>query len=421
MPQVGRPEDVVTRPAARRRHVRRPPLIAAILGVGMAAAACGSGSSGGTAPNSASTPGGTTTTPATGSSSLASAAATAASKAGGPTTLPTETIGYLRYIASDPGDQEQFAAFQDAAKVLNWKVIQCDGQGDPTAMKQCMNTLIADHVAAIINDGIPQALIAPELGQARNKGILNIYTGGSLTAGNTAIGPQTNRYDAGYVPPDGAMAAALAKYVTGRLAGLGSADQQMIDQTFPVAEWGNLRNDALKSALAGTNVKIVAAPQADSANLIQGTASQIGALLNQYPNVKVVWTTFDGSVVGAAQAVTTKYPGKSFPKAPMVVTFYTSKEVNQLIARGAVTASVTSPTPGTDWIAADQLAEYFARHTPLSPDVRPNYGKGLDFLAPTIVTKSNLPPAGQDSPAPKVDYASFFTQKWQDEFGGSSS
>lgn len=403
------------RPAARSAAWRRLWLVPLGTAIALAIAACSSASStsaqqASSSPPAAS-PSASQASPAASASGASAAqvnaAALAAAKAdGSPTTVPKETIGYLRYIAADSSDQRIYNAFVAAADVLGWKVISCDGQGNPTVMVQCMNTLLADHPAAIVNDGIPQSLIATGLQQAKSEGIPTVYTGGSLTPANL--------YSAGYVPPDAAMGQMLGNYIVQQLSKL-SGTQDVIAQTF-AAPWGQARVNSLTTAIKGTNVKIVAQPAADATNLVQGTQSQISSLLTQYPNAKAVWITFDGAVSGAAQAVAAKYPGESFPQAPMVATFYDELQTLQLIRQGTVTVTVAEPLEWCSWVAADQLAEYFARKTPLSQSVRPDYGAGMTFWQPTLVTKANLPPAGQ-LVTPPVNFVSFFKTKWHAEFG----
>lgn len=403
------------RPATRRQ--RHFPVIAGGLVVALLAAACSSTSSSSksSAASSASSPAAASSS-STGPSTaeLTSLAATAA-KANGPVvSVPPETIGYLRYVAADYADGLMYNSFVQAAKLMGWKVVSCDGQGTPSVMAACMSTLIADHPAAIVNDGIPQSLIAAGLQQAKAAGIIVVYTSGTLAPGSQSIYSGTNLYDAGYTTPDQQMGVDLANYVVKQLSSV-SGTKQMIDQIFPLAEWGVVRNIGMQSVLKNhPSVKIVASPQANSANLVQGTTTTISALLSQYPQTKVVWITFDGTVSGAAQAIQAKYAGQTFPNAPLLVTFYADPQTDQLISQGVVSAAVNVQLQACSWIAVDQLAQYFARKTPLSPDVRPNYS-GLNFFQTQMITKANVP-SGNAFPAPPVNYVAYFTAKWHDEF-----
>ena len=56
-----------------------------------------------------------------------------------------------------------------------------------------------------------------------------------------------------------------------------------------------------------------------------------------------------------------------------------------------------------------------ARETPFDTSPQPSYG-GLEIFDYAIVTKENLPPAGQYRES-KNDFVTFFKTKWQEEFG----
>lgn len=393
--EAGLRKDWVT--IMRYTHMRMAALCAASA---LALTACGS-SGGSTSSPTDAVESNSTAGPVSGQ--LADQARAAAAKAGTPIKLPKITIGYLRYVGQSPADQRIFGAAEAAAKVLGWKVIQCDGQGDPVKMASCGNTLLDQKIDVLLTDGIPQTLIASALRRARAMGVPAVYSGGSQD--------KADLYDAGYVPPDGQMGEVLAKYVSEQIA---NKPGGVIVQGFP-AGWGKERVDALKAS----GVKIASEQDADAANLVQGTQQQIAAQLNQHPDASAVWITFETAVLGASQAITAKFPGKTFPDRPLLVTFYANKPTLQMIAQGKVDAAVEDSLEWSSWVAVDQIAELVGRKTKMSQDLRPNYGVGLDFWRPTLVTKDNLPKAGTYV-APPVDYAGFFTAKWADEFGAGN-
>jgi ABC-type sugar transport system substrate-binding protein len=415
-------------PACNILPKRRRRLLQVLVGsvaIALLAGACGSSAS--SSPATSSTSSSPATSP-TGSSSASSSSgpstaqltslAASAAKANGPVvSVPKETIGYLRYVAADYSDGLMYNSFVQAASVLGWKVIVCDGGGIPSQMAACMSTLVSDHPSAIVNDGIPQSLIAAGLQQARAHGITLVYTSGTLAPGSTSIDTGTNLYDAGYTTPDQQMGVDLANYMVHRLKVV-SGTKQLIDQTFPLTEWGVVRDSGLQSVLQNhPDAKVVARVQADSANLVQGTNTSLSALLSQYPQAKAVWITFDGTVGGAAEAVQAKYPGKTFPNAPMILTFYDDPQTSSLISQGVVSAAANVQLQACSWIAVDQLAQFFARKTPLSPNVRPDYSR-LNFFKTQIITKANVP-SGNAFPAAPVNYVKYFTAKWHDEFNRS--
>ncbi len=390
------------------------PLVGVVAALAVAAAACGSStsksspqgaaSSGGQSASSAGAP--TSAGPTVDANELTALAKAAAGKAGAPVKVPPKTIGYLRYVAAAPADQRVYEAAVAAAAVLGWKVIPCDGAGDPTKLAACGNTLLNQKIDALLDDGVPPSIIATSLARAKAAGIPTLYSGG--TVDNAAS------YSAGYVPPDGQMGEVLANYVTSQLKGKSGG---VIVQGFPTS-WGIQRVDALKTAAKAANISIDSQQDADGTNLVAGTQAQMAAQLNAHPNAKGMWITFETAVIGAAQAVQAKSPGKKFPQRPLLVTFYANLPTIQLIRAGKVDAAIEDSLEWSSWVAMDQMAEFFARKTPFAKDVRPDYGKGLDFWRPTLVTKDNAPSEGQ-LVTPPVDFTTFFKAKWKTEFNAA--
>ncbi len=407
-----------------RSKVRRTaPLVAILASASLVAAACGSSSSGSTTgsgpTNSSGSSGSSGSTGGSASAltpaKLVTADATVAADEGkaageklGSTTAPKgKTIAYLRFIASDSSDQLDYKAFTAAADALGWKVVPCDGQGNPTTMLSCGHTLLAGHPDALVDDGIPQSLIAPIIQQAKSSKIPVLSFSGTLNP----CAP----YDGCYTAPDGQMGKLLAEYAAKKLGTLPADQQEMIVQKYP-ADWGNARTDAIAGAISGTSVKVVASPTADPTNLVPGTQQQINALTSQYPNARAVWITFDGAAAGASQAVAAKFPGKQFPNAPTVLTFYQEPETLKLIKDGKIGATVYESLGWDAFVTVDQLAEHFARQTPFSTSAQPTYpGKDLEFWQPRIIDSSNV---GDGSyPSSPVHYPAYFAAKWKAEFG----
>lgn len=322
--------------------------------------------------------------------------------------LPKLTIGYLRFIASDPSDQADYNAIKTAASALGWKVIPCDGQGNPTVMIACGHTLLSDNINAFIDDGIPQSLIAPILSQAKAKGIPRLTFSGTLYTHNL--------YSGTYTAPDEQMGYILGKWIAAKLEKLPKAQRQMIVQQYP-ADWGNARVIGLHKALAGTGIKIAATPTADPTNLVQGTQDQISTLLNGNLNVRAVWVTFDAAGTGAATAVHQKFLGKKFPNAPLVTTFYQAPATISMIKSGQLSATVYESLGWDAFVTIDMLAQYEAKHQPFPQTAQPSYGPKNIFWQPRVIDSSNV-----NKPlTPPVNYVKYFANKWHKEFGVNTS
>ena len=82
---------------------------------------------------------------------------------------------------------------------------------------------------------------------------------------------------------------------------------------------------------------------------------------------------------------------------------------------GAIDAVSDVPYDASGWVAVDQIAEFEARETPMSPEPQPDYpgiGTVYDYV---VVDSSNLPPEGEYR-VPENDYQTFFKTKWSNEF-----
>ena len=114
--------------------------------------------------------------------------------------------------------------------------------------------------------------------------------------------------------------------------------------------------------------------------------------------------------------VASKYPGKSFPNKPLVVTFHADPSSQVLMRSGGIDAVVDNNYDATAWQLADATAQFFARKKAFPP-----YGTSFKYpgigdpLAYEIVTKKNLPPAGKYYVAPPADVVTYFTTKWKTE------
>lgn len=347
----------------------------------------------------------TPTTSAAANSAIAAQGVQAAQTAGGKVTLPQKTIGWVYYGANGIASQRAYNGLQAAVTAIGWKVIPCDGAGVPATQQRCASNLLNQGVDALIVNTLDTATMADAIKQSAAKHVPMISIGGALST--------SQGYAASYAPDETAMASALGKYIVTKL---GSSGGGVIEQTFP-AKFATLRTDALESAYQTGSVKVVAKFDADPVDLSAATQKQTSAALTANPNAKAVTMVFSTAEIGASLALVQRYgAGKSFPDRPLLTTFYANLPVIDMIRKGELDAAAENPLEWCGWVAIDQLAEYFARHTAISTDERPNYGAGLDFWRPTVVTKDNLPPQGQLL-APPVDFAGFFTAKWHAEFG----
>jgi hypothetical protein len=88
------------------------------------------------------------------------------------------------------------------------------------------------------------------------------------------------------------------------------------------------------------------------------------------------------------------------------------------MSQNVVDVAVDVPYDASQWTAVDQLLEFWARDKPFDKSPAPEYPGVGDLYDYEIVTKDNLPPAGEYR-EPKVDFVSYFKAKWEAEFGAA--
>jgi ABC-type sugar transport system substrate-binding protein len=339
------------------------------------------------------------------SSEIVAAGEKAATDAGGEIELEDRTVGWVYYGANGIASQRAYNGLESAGKAIGWEIVPCDGQGIPTEQQRCASSLLNQGVDALVVNTLDVATMADAIKQAEADGIPIVAIGGALDT--------TTGYAGNFAPDEAAMATELGGYI---VETLGEDGGGVIQQTFP-AKFATLRTDALEAAYEGTEVSVVDSFDADPVDLTAATQKQTSAALSANPDAKAVTMVFSTAEIGAAQALTQQFGGgKSFPDRPLLTTFYANLPVIDMIKGGQLDAAAENPIEWCGWVAIDQLAEFFARGTTISTEERPDYGDGLDFWRATVVTKDNLPDAGQLL-APPVDFAGFFKAKWGAEFG----
>lgn len=328
-----------------------------------------------------------------------------ATAAGDKVTLPAKKAGILQIVGAVESAQRSENAMKQAVQKLGWTSTSCDAQGDPTKMASCGDSLLDRNVDVMFVIGVEPSLIKAQLKKAKAKKVPVIEFSGEVTPDKL--------WAATYYPDEEGAGKLLADSLVAKLKSAGSSPEVAIHD-YP-AIWAKARTDQLRADVKSTDIKIAANTVTDAANLVQGTQKTVTDQLTQNPKLKAFWFAFDSAGQAGGPAVAAKFAGKSFPDKPYVVTFHADLGTQDLMRKGAIDEVVDVDYDAAAWIAADQAAEFFARKTPPDKSPAPSYG-GFGIFDNAIVTKDNLPPQGQYR-KPKNDFVSFFTAKWQQEFG----
>jgi ABC-type sugar transport system substrate-binding protein len=335
----------------------------------------------------------------------------AATKAGSKVAVPKETVGHLEIYGASDGGVRVDDALKKATAILGWDLKTCDGQGDPTKMAACGESLLNQNVNLIVSTGIESAIVKPELERAKQEGVLWINFA-------AAVSPSP-LFTASYPPKETDMTKLLDDYMIKQLNRRSGKSKQIGAFTFPAVVGLGRRGEQLKRDVKGTKVQIVDDHNADLANLAQDTQRATDAMLTANPSLDGIWASIDVCLPIVAQSVATQFSGKNYPKRPLVVGFLDEKPNLQAIRDHKADALATFPLADGLWIVLDQAAEFFARHTPITKQNAFENSKriyGLDFSTPALITIKNVPKGANSQWTPPEDTSSFFKAKWAKEF-----
>jgi ABC-type sugar transport system substrate-binding protein len=338
---------------------------------------------------------------------VATKAGTAAAQAaGGPVSLGApKTIGIINFLNGIESSDRLASTTKVAAKELGWKTIQCDGKGTPAQFVTCGNSLLDRKVDGIVEIAIEPSQIQSVLTKAKSAGVPVIQVGGGAVPNGDLSG--------NYGPDEAKAGKVLTDALFAKLQGV--KDPTIIDHDFPAA-WAKTRTDQLRAGLkAQSTIKSIADTTTDATNLVQFTRKTVTDQLTQHPDVKAFWMAFDTVGQVGGQVVAAKYKGKTFPDRPLVVTFHADLGTLDLMRKGDIDFTSEVNYDAGVWIGIDNMAELFARKTPMMQENQPSYPGVGDLFTYKIIDKTNLPPEGQYV-QPKVDVPSYFGAKWKAEF-----
>ncbi|MBS1878703.1 MAG: substrate-binding domain-containing protein [Actinobacteria bacterium] len=323
-----------------------------------------------------------------------------------PAKLPKLTVGWVNFAkAAESGVRGEYE-FIEAAKALGWKVIACDGGGTSTGYTNCMNTLLSQNVEAIATAALEPSVIGAQIKEAHARGIPVVSAGAKVKLGE---------YDGAFYPTEKITPKLVAEFMIEKLEEK-EGTKEIVIHTFP-AGFAEARAEGIREAIKShPDIKIVAENPVEAADAVGGTKKTTETEITQYPNLAAIVDPFDSAISGSAQALATKLPGKAFPEAPLLVGWDALLGSQPYMRQQPpLIAALGDNDYGADsWIAADQLAQYFARKTPISKEPEPNYG--IDYLSPQLVTPEDLL-TEERYPPNKSNYWAFFKAKWHKEFG----
>ena len=327
-----------------------------------------------------------------------------AEESGEPIALKPIKFGVLEFAAASEAIQRDHDAFVEAAKVLGWEPIFCDGGGDPVKWSSCANTLLSQNPAVIFSLSIEPPVIKPQLEKAKSRNIPWVNVGGVVTPSPLLFGGQ------GVVESQPEKGHVMAEYLVDTMKEGGT----IAVSQYPANVGLRDRMNAFFEGIAeDPKLEIISKHTIDFTNL-SDISNWATATIAQHPDLGAFALAVDTDPVSVAPAVASKYGSKQYPERPLILGSQGDLANLELIRKGQVDAVVESAISATAWMAVDQIAGYLARGTEFSKDPPASYP--LEFLKQQLVTKANVPAEPGVYVNPPADFVTYFKTKWGEEF-----
>jgi len=304
----------------------------------------------------------------------------------GPAAAPPKTIGVISCAQGAEGCVREAQGVTEAAKAIGWKVINIDGQGDPQRQLAGMNSLLDQHVDAIVLGSISAASIGDGMQRAKSMKvpvIAVVSPDPKPFGGLTSVGPDDNK--AGRV---------LGAYVVSN----GGGNVAVFDhnENPAVADRGKGFRSELKS-LGSTKILY---DEAVTLSQIGPPEQQImSAFLQSHPQGSVDWIYAGFDAMLAPLVQTADRSGRKELKA---VSIDGNLQNLAWIRAGTIeAATVAYPLEWAGWGAVDDLNRVFAGQNIVD--------QGIPFR---LLTKNNLPAVGQPFDG-DYNFRAEYTKLWQ--------
>lgn len=303
-----------------------------------------------------------------------------------------KVIGIAAITLQSPAVGVQIETAQRAAKMLGWKTVVTNANGDPAKMAADVSSLVNQGVDAILDIAISPAQAQEGFRAAKEKDIPIIAIGAPLDD------PQ-GYFAATYAPSDEKMSNLLAEQMIKDLDGKGQA-LSLNASGLPALK---IRFDTLVADTKSTDIKVAVEHETDLANAVQDTQTAVANALRANPDINVIWATQDFEFVVSHQTIQSQ---NLQPAA--IYGYYPPPEALQLMRDwkqgDAPMAAADSPIAYVPWYAFDALVNKWVageKDWTTKMSVKP--------LPTTLITPENVPEGDAYAWEP---FEPFFAARW---------
>lgn len=305
-----------------------------------------------------------------------------------------KVIGIAAITLQSPAVGVQIDTAERAAKLLGWKTVVTNANGDPAKMAADVSGLVNQGVDAILDIAISPAQAQEGFRAAKEKGIPIIAIGAPLDD------PQ-GYFAATYAPSDEEMSKLLATQMIKDLDGKGSA-LSLNATGLPALE---IRREVLQKETADTNIKVAVDHETDLANAVQDTQTAVANSLRANPNINLIWALQDFEFVTSIKTIESQ---NLQPAA--VYGYYPPPEALEALRNwktgDAPLAVADSPIAYVPWYAFDALVNKWIGE-------KDDWVTDMSFhpLPTALMTPSDVPDG--DS-YPWEPFEPTFVKRWKD-------
>lgn len=279
---------------------------------------------------------------------------------------------------------------KEAAKVLGWRFMTIDPEGDPNKQNDAVEQAIRLHANVIVLHAIDPKIVSVPLARARKSGIVVIC----VTCGheNDPITPTGIQHDVTYWPErQGRVMGALLA-----VASKGSAQIGMItDPEFPTVQ---RRYDGTLAALKQcSGCKVDATLKFSQTEIGTSLGAKSQAFLRSHPDDGYVWLPFDAA---AAPIISTAMQtGSANAK---FVSFNGDPQNVDFVRKGQELATMGTALDWMGWAALDDANRLLNGKPALKDDGVPS----------RLIVRSNAARYANGGFQGDIDYASKFKELW---------